>query len=91
MAGEKKGSRSWSDQENSTVAQVIFLRKELLTLKKLLSFPLKHEVYRMRKTYIYYNMPMLACSIHSDSNYDKNSFQRYLQFRSNGLALYIIR
>ena len=45
----------------------------------------------MRKTYIDYSIPVLACSIHSNLNYDKNSFQRYLQFKSNGLALYIKR
>ena len=43
----------------------------------------------MRKTYNDYNIPMLACSIHFNLNYDKKFFQRYLQFKSNGLALYI--
>ena len=38
--------------------------------------------------YIDYNIPLSACRIYSNLNYYKNSYQRYLQFNSNGLALY---
>ena len=59
--------------------------------KKTTYLSIKNKVYKMRKTYIDYSIPILACSIHSDLNYDKNSFQRYLQSKSNSLALYIVR
>ena len=42
----------------------------------------------MHMMYIDYKIPLLACSIYFNLNYYKNFFQLYLQFNSNGLALY---